>query len=526
MLPGDKPENAVHWVQSCVEAMGSVLIDGYVPQLQPAWLHLAFCTPCLNRAAQMLVSLPVNLLFFWGLQERGGWCIAAFGDDVDLVRRVKGTAQRAVDVGLLHIASGGKAADVYRQAAGEAEPPAGSSASSSAAEVVPPAGGASSSGEAAPPGTAGRASAQNSQRLPKLEFWRSCFAKNSAHMFAVDKYRSRTSLDNLILVNLDCDNIASNDFAEAVMKSFHELPQPDYACVSADGCTSALTGRLCYRASDFLVLGGYDQEAGPTGHQDTDLRQRLTLARKQRHGLAQPARLKGPQLCGGALPNDPTSWKRDRNQAKIENVAPDIKAGKSWADLRKTTKDKLSAKTEAGKYVRNEDVRRLGSWFVELDLRSRPGEEAAPSPAVPTGEALPSVVPGATAKAPTGARASGSGEPPAKAKPPSAAERSRTPNKIRKTAESRQSATEPAAEAVSRAESSNPPTRTLELPPLPRRKFVNPLVELDKLGIRKRPCYVDLVSLGLRLLMEEKNAECARRPRCCRRSLTRAWIRV
>lgn len=511
MLKGDKPPTTAGWIQACLEAKDCILIDGFVPEIQPQWPYVVFCTTCLNRAEQLLVSLPCNLLYFWGLQQRGGWCITTFGDDVDLVRRIANAGQRAVEVGLLHVASGGAAADVFPHA-GEAAPPAGGSASSSAGEVATPARGSSSSGEAAPPATAGSSATGNSKLLPRLKHWRSSFAKNTAHMFAIDKFGSQTNLENLVLVNLDCDNITSNDFAEAVMKSFAELSDPSFACLSTEDCASALTGRLCYRASDFLVLGGYDQLAGPTGHQDTDLRERFTRTRKRNHSLPPPTRLKGHNLCGGALPNDPTSWKRDRNEAKIANVDPDVRGSRSWSEMQKETKDALTEKTKRGEYVRNANVSRLGSFFVELDLRRKAGDEAAPTPAAAPAEAVPVGPLGAKAKAPPSSRASGSGGEAAAPKPPTATVRSASANKMPKAPAGSQQRPPPTAQAASSASQGEPPTRTLGLDPLPRRKYVNPLVELKLKGVRPNPYYVDMVALGLRLLCQERSTVAACRP--------------
>ena len=115
------------------------------------------------------------------------------------------------------------------------------------------------------------------------------------------------------------------------------------------------TGRLAYWASDFLQLGGYDQEAGilGMGSEDDDMRDRLQGAAKHADACA-------PQIkpvafgLGVCLPNsdDPAS---DRGSARIANCDPEAVARiRDWTKFCDHNRAQFRLKLSRGRgFIRN-----------------------------------------------------------------------------------------------------------------------------------------------------------------------------
>lgn len=147
----------------------------------------------------------------------------------------------------------------------------------------------------------------------------------------------------LSVMNVDCDNVFSPTFVEKVMAELDRLRQesPRF-CESVTACSNELatTGRVSCWLSDFINVGGYDCEddIAPSGCQDVDLKLRLK-ANAVQFGNVPFVSKKKPQSvlvsvgAGMAFPNDPDR-RRDRNEAKTANVAPEYRSKyKSWKEM-------------------------------------------------------------------------------------------------------------------------------------------------------------------------------------------------
>lgn len=267
----------------------------------PDDLRIAYCTTCMNRGPQLFVALCVNLALHYRWRETVRFVVALFGDDADVWEAMKTRFAAHLASGYLVVASGG--------VSGEArclEPPVQSP------PWMPlfPEGG-SPDGAAATP--------------PKLHFWHASWAKNSSHLCAV------WSAGHLgeVLVNADGDNLIPTQFTSSLAAVFSARKSVPFLCVSTSGCEGALTGRLAYRAKDFVALRGYDTvDTPPAACEDTDLRDRFhtaaAAAAGQKDRPQQQPRLAGPALCGCALPNAWAAGRRhdERHLAKVLCVDP------------------------------------------------------------------------------------------------------------------------------------------------------------------------------------------------------------
>ena len=86
------------------------------------------------------------------------------------------------------------------------------------------------------------------------EYFETSVAKNSSHMAAIT-YLGVLS-ENLLLINLDCDNLVSVPFLQSVGSAVTVSRQDPRAFFSWAGQDGGLTGRMGLRASTFLEMGG------------------------------------------------------------------------------------------------------------------------------------------------------------------------------------------------------------------------------------------------------------------------------
>ena len=122
----------------------------------------------------------------------------------------------------------------------------------------------------------------------------------------------------------------------------------------SDAIKSCLVGRVLYWASDFLRIGGYDQEDGVvgTGYEDVDITYRLQKATGSRAGG------RGHQLTkqlGLGVPNKVgATTKQDRGPVKVENCSPgDLAVMKDFHSFNTHNMTLMRGKTAAGNLVRN-----------------------------------------------------------------------------------------------------------------------------------------------------------------------------
>ena len=139
-----------------------------------------------------------------------------------------------------------------------------------------------------------------------------------------------------------------------------------------EGLDSGTCGRMAYRFCDFDEVGGYDQDFLPVGYQDVDLARRFKEMQK-RAGQKNTTPIENVAHFGGAVPNDASNRKADRNTAKITEVAPNIlqSAGtNSWGLMNATNLQIAAAKMKRGEIIRNTtfhcERERLGCWWWQI----------------------------------------------------------------------------------------------------------------------------------------------------------------
>lgn len=99
----------------------------------------------------------------------------------------------------------------------------------------------------------------------KLPYWHTSTAKNTAHCLASGE----------IVVNLDGDNYTGYQGGLFVINQFHEnrpIVLHQFSGTYKDGSC----GRIAVKQSDFMKIGGYDEQLEAVSYQDIDLLDRLT----------------------------------------------------------------------------------------------------------------------------------------------------------------------------------------------------------------------------------------------------------
>ena len=208
-----------------------------------------------------------------------------------------------------------------------------------------------------------------------------------------------------VAINVDCDNIVTPDFLEKVNKIFAG-DRGHYTMVTAKTDQGAMTGRIAVRLIEFLKQGGYDENCFGTGYQDVDLKNRWAKLRNMTMPSGRCERLQGITSCGGALPNDVSSWKTDRTLSKILNMSTATTGGRSWGQMNTLNSAIMSERTLKGILARNSAKLkggRLGAatfiftgpcvtnWLATVGKLPMPGAPAAA--ASPPARATPTPVP-------------------------------------------------------------------------------------------------------------------------------------
>lgn len=78
-----------------------------------------------------------------------------------------------------------------------------------------------------------------------------------------------------IICNLDADNYVGSGFAAYIQEQF--LTKNNIYLSPSEDLQSDVFGKLCFRKSDFLAIGGYDEKIELYGFEDNDLKNRLEL---------------------------------------------------------------------------------------------------------------------------------------------------------------------------------------------------------------------------------------------------------
>jgi hypothetical protein len=325
---------------------------GVLPELSPVFTsqvagrrspHVALCSHASQCDWKVKAALPLQLLML--LPSRGFACIfmVTFGKDCEITAWIHSELRWALDLGLLRLASGGSVGESHLD--------------SQDREVL--------------------------DHLPRMDFWHASKAKNTSHMFAILSHElfNKGQLGDLILVCLDADNICHPDYVPELVQTMASCKEKALKALSvpnkdmgdrsqvlglAARCASgvaALTGRVAMFATDFLNVGGYDQEDGiaPSGYQDVDLQLRVCEASKEQNGWNPKAlTVKGG---GCAFPNTDTGGngfvgmsaqqkKVDRSQAKVEYCEAMYKQ-MGWHKCNDLNMAAMKAKTSKRLLVRN-----------------------------------------------------------------------------------------------------------------------------------------------------------------------------
>jgi hypothetical protein len=374
---------------------------------------------CLNRFAQARTAVLLNCFVAALYFPRVRLVVTTFAADEDGLRGLARCCLPFVRCGLLTVASGGDAGASWRnvwemeglptidlldtpiattlmraypktaaQAPQRGEAPA---ASSAAAVSVP----------STPWPTPPTASEQ-------LLCWHASVAKNTAHEVAravTVASRGDVSREE-VAVNVDCDNIVTPDYLEAVARIFGR-DDGHYTMVLAKSNQGALTGRIAVRLLDFLTCGGYDEECFGTGYQDVDIRNRFEALRKTKEPNGVLEKLSGIPVVGGALPNDATDWRVDRGHAKICNMDMTATGGRKWGQMNTINMAAMKERTLRGEHVRNVHKiakGRLGAQafiFTAASLQNwLEAEERKAAVALPTSRAKAAASSGAKAAPP------------------------------------------------------------------------------------------------------------------------------
>lgn len=228
------------------------------------------CVTCYGRLFQLRQALPVNLLTLYRWRRLFKIALALFVGDTEVSQALEFLAVycgHAIDIGLLQVCLGG----------------------------------------------------------PELTSWHSSIAKNTSHraglLLATGEAGGEESRNNdkVFLVNLDCDNLASEEFCSSVSEVLATLSTYKNAVCCWKGQDGGITGRIGLRGDTFLDVGGYQQALGPAGYQDIDLKNRVEKLPEGRvvwHGRRK-------RLPDFSIPNDPEPGKE--MQAKIAHCSAEAK---------------------------------------------------------------------------------------------------------------------------------------------------------------------------------------------------------
>jgi hypothetical protein len=300
--------------------------------------YVALCSEALHCDAHVKQALPLQLLML--LPSRGFACVflVTFGDDRQISNWIKSELSWALELGLLRLASGGAVGlDEQRDR-----------------------------------------NCAGCLCLSPLQIGHASQGKNTSHMFAIQSHKLCGQIGDLILVSLDADNVLEPDYVLEVAKAMGEnkelaMKHSLHPSVEGGGDRSQVlglpsrsthgggaphTGRVALWATDYVIMGGRDQELGtvPSGLEDVDL---LTRACKAFAQQSAGSDVKPLSVMGGGcefrnldMGSQGTIGVKDPEvtpepgSAKVEHCEPRFKT----LSLNKAA---MNQKTLAGDLVRN-----------------------------------------------------------------------------------------------------------------------------------------------------------------------------
>ena len=382
---------------------------------------ICLCTSVFKRTAAWKQAFPLHLVVALMSVPKVKLFVVTFGDDEEIQAWVQTNFRWAFHAGILHVASGGIAGMKWQPPVAAASTSASASSSSASSSSLNP-----FKLLAAPQKTTlYQRPSQPDVAVPLCIHWHATVGKNSSHQFAIEVMQQLgANTDEYLLLNVDADNVFSLQFVESTAKAWalekklvgdapavpgkqRTLTYPIRGIVGTS-TVAGCTGRVCIQASDFVRLGGYDQESGVvgSGFQDVDLSRRLRQAVKNHANstgvlplrAASQSTVTLPCSAGTAFLNEPGITSReDRGWAKIKNCDPDDLARlKTWGKFNASNHTLMSAKLQSGQLGRNGMPHavdfnasheancarfmklQLGYWFAKAKIPARAPQAAAP----------------------------------------------------------------------------------------------------------------------------------------------------
>ena len=179
--------------------------------------------------------------------------------------------------------------------------------------------------------------------LCHIRHWDAPACKNTAHRVAMESLDSQPCD---ILVNLDCDNVITSAFVDALSLQLNGHHPAKLQCWR--GQDGGVTGRVTLSAALFKELNGYDEDLRGAGYQDMDLRDRACLLKRVQKSYG---------MAGFSIANDLQEVERGRsscNAAKMENLDPRLlEQHRSWGKLNEYNRALSKRKSDGGIIARN-----------------------------------------------------------------------------------------------------------------------------------------------------------------------------
>ena len=319
---------------------------------------------CMGRYHQLRIAMLYNLCILWPFRHQFTVCLMFWNEDRDAIDEFANDAAFFVDHGFLRIASAGK----LGMHLSETWP-------------CPAHDGAFPRHSLPQPGLRGH---------HLQDTWHSPICKNAVHQFAKEIANDPGNAERLFYVSLDCDNLLTRGFGNVLLEWMNGVADRGSEVVApmlvrGEHLDSGTCGRMAYRFCDFDAVRGYDQDFYPVGYQDVDLKVRFKEMQK-RAGQKNTKHIDNVANFGGAVPNDPTSRRHDRNSAKITEVAGNILGSEgtsSWGKMNAKNLEMAHQKMQRGEIIRNQSFdlerERLGCWWrpiTQAELKERRAAQA------------------------------------------------------------------------------------------------------------------------------------------------------
>ena len=308
---------------------------------------------CMGRYHQLKDAMIYNLCILWPFRYQYTMCVMFWNDDISDIDEFANDAAFFIDQGFLRIASAGQMGIHH-------------------SETAP---------------CPARSPYYQRHHLPRWDLrghqlqttWHSSICKNAVHQFGKEVADEPGFGESLFYVNLDCDNLLTRGFGNVLLEWMTKVSSEGLALrapvlVRGEHLDSGTCGRMAYRFCDFDEVGGYDQDFFPVGYQDVDLKVRFNALQKKA-GQKNTKPIDNVGNFGGAVPNDPTNRRNDRNNAKITQVDNDLLQSadtSSWGKMNAKNLEIAHQKMKRGEIKRNQhidiDRERLGCWWREISM--------------------------------------------------------------------------------------------------------------------------------------------------------------